>query len=160
VSASSTYAAGLPGVLNIKTPTQAITGANVAGTTPLLQALSGLEISCSAAKATATLEQGAAMLENFGPYHIEFTGCKSVATNITCTGEDGTVKDSAGTILALGTFKVVHDVTETGSTYGIVFTVNPDPKFECSALAKLQILGTQLCLITEPTVEKETHVFR
>jgi hypothetical protein len=151
VTTSSALAVTLPSVLNIKTP-QAVTGKGIGVVE--LQVLSGLNVRCEESSAEANQTT-----ENTGTFHIVFGKCKSSSPAATCTGKDGTVTDAAGVILSLGTFKIVHDVTETGSTYAILFEQSPDTEFECTVLAKIKVLGSVLCLITSPTVEKESHEF-
>jgi hypothetical protein len=149
VIASSALAVGLPSMLNVKAP-QAITGKGIGVIE--YQLLSGGILRCEELSLEASLAT-----ENTGTFHMAFSKCKSSSPAATCTGKDGTVADAAGVVLWLGTFKIVHDVTETGSTYGVLYELSPDVEFECTALAKVKILGSLLCLFREPTVEKEVH---
>jgi hypothetical protein len=151
VTTSSALAVTAPSVLNIKSP-QAVTGAGIGVVE--LQVLTGLGVLCEESSAEASLAT-----ENTGTFHIKFGKCKSTSPVATCTGKDGTVNDGSGVILTLGTFKIVHDVAKEGSTYAILFEQSPDTEFECTALAKIKVLGTVLCLILKPTEEKESHEF-
>jgi hypothetical protein len=151
VTASGAMAVGLPAMLGVKSP-QSVTGASGVFE---LQTLNGLIVRCGSSSMEADLAT-----ENTGTFHIMWSStCKASSPVVVCTGKDGTVKDGSGTILILGTFKIVHDVTETGNTYAILFELNPDTEYECSALAKIVALGSELCLIVEPTVAKESHTY-
>jgi hypothetical protein len=151
ITTSSASAVTLPSILNIKSP-QAVTGKSIGAAE--WQVLTGLTLQCEESSMEASLAT-----ENTGTFHIVLGKCKSSSPAATCTGKDGTVNDASGTVLSLGTIKVVHDVTEAGSTYAILFELSPDTEFECTALAKIKLLGSWLCLITSPTVEKESHEF-
>jgi hypothetical protein len=95
------------------------------------QQLGGLNRKCD----ESAMEAGLAT-ENTGTFHIGFEKCKSSSPAVTCTGKDGTVNDAPGTTLSFGTIKLVHDVTETGTTYAMLFEHSPDTEFGCTALAK------------------------
>jgi hypothetical protein len=150
-TASNALAVGLPAMVNIKMP-QAIAGVGVG--IAELQVLSGFNVRCQEQELEAS-----ATGENTGTFHLIFKNCKASSPAVACTGKDGTMADSSTVILSLGTFKIVHDVTETGSTYAILLALSPTTEFECTALAKIKITGTVLCLISEPTVEKASHSF-
>jgi hypothetical protein len=149
-SAGSALAVGLPSLLNIKSP-QAITG--TASGTIELQTLGGTTLKCAGSSMEASLTT-----DNSGTDKVTLTGCKSTGMiEAACT----TKGSASGTILSTGPLKIVHDVTETGSTYAILFELPAasPTTFECTSLVKVSVSGTVICLILEPTVEKESHIF-
>jgi hypothetical protein len=87
-----------------------------------------------------------------GEGHTKFSGCKSATFGTTCS----TAGDAAGVVLLLGKVKVVHDVTETGTTYALLLELTR-AEVECSALVKIKLSGSVLCLILEPTSLKAKH---
>jgi hypothetical protein len=102
-------------------------------------------VECAKAKG----EGSVAAKEGAGSLKITFETCEAIKP----------VKAACTNIVTEGSIDCVHDVTETGSTYAMLFLLSPDTKFECTALVKLTVLGDVLCLITEPTVSMATHVF-
>jgi hypothetical protein len=130
---------------------QAITGTSSGSSQ--LETLGGTTVKCTGSTMEASLTT-----ENNGFAKITFTGCKSTGIiEAACT----TKGSASGTILSTGPLKIVHDVTETGSTYAILFELPAasPTMLECTSLVKVSVSGTVICLILEPTVEKETHTF-
>jgi hypothetical protein len=148
-TAGSAAAASLPSMLNVTFKPVTGRGFGVIE----LQALSGTTIKCQESSM-----EGGLLTEDTGTFHIRYAKCTSEGIiKATCTGKDGILTDASGTILWLGSFKIVHDVTEPGSTYAILFESSPAVEFECTSLVKVKVTGSVLCLVTEPTTEREVH---
>jgi hypothetical protein len=126
------------------------TGANVGNTR--LEALGGTTVECTRASGEGVVENDPPR----GTWHIHFENCTSLL-GVKCTGEDAGVKDKEGDILALGDYRIVHDVSERGNTFGIMFLPS-DVTFTCAG-TKVVVLGDILCLILEPEVSRITHEF-
>jgi hypothetical protein len=126
----------------------AFTGASVGETA--LQDLDGTTVKCKKAAGEGVLANDPPR----GTWHITFEECTSTL-GVKCTGEDAGVKDKEGVILALGDYRIVHDITERGNTFGIMFLPS-DVTFTCT-VSKIVVLGDIVCLILEPEVSKITH---
>jgi hypothetical protein len=122
----------------------------------LLETVGGTAVECTSAPSTETEE-------NFKPpsgaFHIGFSGCtsKKPVNGLKCTGTG----DSAGSILALGSWNLVFD-KNPGTTIlvtAMLFLLTP-LKFVCGAeIVTVEVKGSVLCLHLNPTVSTKTHEF-
>jgi hypothetical protein len=117
-----------------------------------LETLGGSVVTCKKDTAeTLNLKRNPAE----GEIHITFSECKSGIA--TCTGAG----DASGVILALLLFKIVHDISEMGEFYAVLFnTDTSDVTFTCAGFVKTEVLGTLLCLILKPkelAIKHELH---
>jgi hypothetical protein len=114
-------------------------------------------VECEKAEGSGTEEPGAAGVAPHGAFHITLTKCKESLFGQTCTGTG----DAAGSVLVLGTYQLVWDRKNGGSfelTVATVFFVKT--AFDCTALAKLEFEGSQVCLDKRPTESNVTHEFQ
>jgi hypothetical protein len=119
-----------------------------------LETLAKNVVDCKKATAEGTVEPGTAK----GPFHITFSECESEGfVKAKCK----TSGDAEGVILSLGTWKFVHDVNSTGTTWALLFEVpaGSPTEFECTSFFKLKVSGTVLCLVLEPEVSRASHEF-
>src|SRR6202035_2679913 len=131
VAVVGTASAALPKVL--PEAAKNWTGASDGGGIVLL---GSADITCTEAPATGTLEAN----KPLGSFHIEFKNCTTEKGAIKCTG----LGDSAGVILALGTWHLVFDNLTTLS----VATLSLFEKIHlnCSALVLVLVSGELVCL--------------
>jgi hypothetical protein len=148
VLASSAIGA-LPELLPVKAGGSTFTAKNTAPN-PTWETLSKETVLCTAATADGVQET-----DTLGTYHIHFTGCGTSGFKCNTSG------DSAGVILTLGGFHYVDDfLSPNVSELGVAILFLPEEvAIECTALVKIKIKGSFLCLILEPLSSKVTHEF-
>jgi opacity protein-like surface antigen len=137
--AGTASAAEVPENLPFSASTRTFTIKNASGTPTLHRPTAN--IVCESFGGEGTEVPGKAGEAPHGTFHIAFTKCKEATFNQICTGGDS--GDAAGTILTLGTWKLVWDRKNGGSfelTVATVLELTP-LTYECSALEKIKLEG-------------------
>jgi hypothetical protein len=117
-----------------------------------------LKLECSSAVSTG---EETVSKPPSGSFHIEFKGCKaaSVIGEPTCTGlGDAT----SGTILALGTWKLVFDKNPaTEELRTALLLESAEVHLTCAGFVLVSVsAGETLCLHINPTVKGKSHEFK
>jgi hypothetical protein len=128
------------------------------GTTVFHNVNSG-NITCKTATSTAgALNEEKTNEPPAGAFHIDFKEC-TAETGSACTGLG---EATAGTILVLGTWKLVFDkkkgVAFAGLTTATLFETSL-VTFHCSALVLVEVKGEALCLDLKAEEASKTHSF-
>jgi hypothetical protein len=121
------------------------------GTVLFFTASSKVPTLCGKVKGEGTLETTKRTL---GEFHLTFEECNDPALKVTCTGTG----DSAGVILALGTWHAVVDASSPELTAAILFLIS-ELGLTCTGFASEAVKGSVLCLIREPLATKTSHEF-
>jgi hypothetical protein len=147
---AASASAALPELLPVKAGGSTFSGVNTAAN-PTLETLKKETIVCKkGAKADGVQEN-----DTTGTYHIHFEECESAGFKCSTAG------DATGIILNLGKYHYVDDhLSENVNELGVAILFLPEEAtIECTALVKIKVKGSVLCLILEPLSSKVTHEF-
>jgi hypothetical protein len=149
---NTAFASEVPQNLPFSVSTQAFTGKNV-GKIKLNSGADNIE--CETASVEGTEAPGAAGQIPHGTFHITLEHCKEEKFKQTCANAG----DPTSFILMLGTWDLPWDRKISGTfelTVGTLLFLTRT-SLECTALAKIEVEGSQLCLDLEATLLSFTH---
>ena len=106
----------------------------------------GAIVTCTEGPMTGTQEAN----KPLGAIHMELKNCSTEHGSIKCTG----LGDSAGVVLALGSWHLVFDSLTTLSAGFVILWEKVH--LNCSALVLLLLTGERICLELKPTESNKT----